>query len=806
MALKSFIDSRFASETISFCSRLASFESRLPLNLDLLLLITILILFNLPYLAADFLPEHDTRDLALGFYQFYNHVFWRGSIPRWFPADYGHSASWWQLSFFSPSQYFFGVIGLVLRVTDTMFIFKISCLSDQCVLLLGAYLLAKRLYSHRLTVFVVTLGVTCTTVWYSQIQWNLRIFYSLPLVIYFLMRFVGERRPAFFWLAGITLVVTSLGALAYWIPIWSLLLSLMVLTLIVQSRRLPLSSLIPSCFSGITFISVCILSVAFVICGVRSLHGLHNYSVGRSLDGMHTSRWTFLTYIPPMPDHLYCFFDVRRTDPEAIDITLCSGLIFIPAFFVALVRVRSAPYLAFLAGTLAAFLLAACGSFSWFAYWLPGMNMARHIGYTVVIGKIPMLFAAGFGLDLALRESESAVTIGRWFTLTNVIIVMALLWIVCDGVVGTALYDRADRDDSFGALFAAGQWTTLARMLVYSTLLIVPYGVFRLRPDSGEWLHRLIKVLLGCTVIADCALIQVKAYSLHSGGRYENSLVHEKPHYFSQRSYAFDENTVRKYLALMNGPGAKQSHTATVVGYDPPIPFSPLVRTPAGQLTAEPLRLDLIYDGVHRLIVERGGKPTLFPNPGFLPANDPALMRVLGVGSPKLRIVRAVVPAQSPGEIASLIASTQALDQTLILSGAAPDDIKSTPVADQTVNEADVHFTVSDFDYNHINLRADIGSNAPAWLVYADAYDPGWIATVNDRPAKVAMAYGAFKAVLLREPHNVVTFTFSDVPSAIASDVLLITAVGFVACAFAALGFQLSHRGRFVASASVLNL
>lgn len=321
-------------------------------------------------------------------------------------------------------------------------------------------------------------------------------------------------------------------------------------------------------------------------------------------------------------------------------------------------------------------------------------------------------------------------------------------------------------------------------------------------------MEQLVRSLLVCSVVADCSLILYRAYALNGCGPYDgHSLTLDKPRYFPQRSFSFDEEAVIKYQALMNSPGVKYSVTSMVVGYDPPIPVSPLSRNANGGVSGESLRIDVISEGVNRLIVGRGGKPEQYPDFSFLPANDPSLMHVLGADWPKLRIVRACTVAQTPGEIASLIADTPRLDQVVVLSGTAMDDISPPAQTDPTVKDAEVNIVVKDFDYNHIDLKADIGSNAPAWLVYADAYDPHWIATVNGQPAKVAVAYGAFKAVLLREAHNTVTMAYHDWPTELALNVLLVASVIFAGFMLGALGFQLGPRGRFLekARASIAN-
>ena len=51
-------------------------------------------------------------------------------------------------------------------------------------------------------------------------------------------------------------------------------------------------------------------------------------------------------------------------------------------------------------------------------------------------------------------------------------------------------------------------------------------------------------------------------------------------------------------------------------------------------------------------------------------------------------------------------------------------------------------------------------SSKTAWLVYADAYSPGWHAKVNGKPLPVIKAYTAFKAVCVEPGLNQVEFYY----------------------------------------------
>ncbi len=54
----------------------------------------------------------------------------------------------------------------------------------------------------------------------------------------------------------------------------------------------------------------------------------------------------------------------------------------------------------------------------------------------------------------------------------------------------------------------------------------------------------------------------------------------------------------------------------------------------------------------------------------------------------------------------------------------------------------------------------ETGSSAPAYLVLADTFDPGWSATVDGSPAPIRPAYVAFRAIALTPGAHIVAFTY----------------------------------------------
>jgi uncharacterized membrane protein YfhO len=71
--------------------------------------------------------------------------------------------------------------------------------------------------------------------------------------------------------------------------------------------------------------------------------------------------------------------------------------------------------------------------------------------------------------------------------------------------------------------------------------------------------------------------------------------------------------------------------------------------------------------------------------------------------------------------------------------------------------------TVVSESTTRVSVRAQ--ASAPGYLVLADAYDPGWIATVDGQPAQVRRANVAFRAVAVPAGSHEVEFRY--VPGAV---------------------------------------
>ncbi|HEX2483814.1 MAG TPA: hypothetical protein VHQ66_00845, partial [Myxococcota bacterium] len=193
---------------------------------------------NAPYLSERVVPIHDTFYNLANFHVFYGELFFHGTLPRWYPyGTFGLPSDFEQAASLSPASYLVGLLGALVGARDVLLLFKLGALLEQLVLVLGVHLLGRRLFASRATTLALCLSAAGSTVWYGQQWWDFRLHYLLPLLLYLFVRFLEERRPRDFWLAGITGVGWALGLPPYASPL--LAYTVVIVGLVAMGRDLP---------------------------------------------------------------------------------------------------------------------------------------------------------------------------------------------------------------------------------------------------------------------------------------------------------------------------------------------------------------------------------------------------------------------------------------------------------------------------------------------------------------------------------------------------------------------------------------
>src|SRR5258708_35519701 len=148
--------------------------------------------------------------------------------------------------------------------------------------------------------FFVCIGAVGSTVIYSQVWWNFRIYYLLPLVLYFVLLFFIRSRARYLWLAGIVSVVWLIGNLPYFVVIWGLSLLVFTVALSIRHWKSWRSFVSMSRVDWIALGTFLVVATVFVAFAWYAVHDIEILQANRDPTTQATSLDTFLTYGGPV--------------------------------------------------------------------------------------------------------------------------------------------------------------------------------------------------------------------------------------------------------------------------------------------------------------------------------------------------------------------------------------------------------------------------------------------------------------------------------------------------------------------------
>ncbi len=119
----------------------------------------------------------------------------------------------------------------------------------------------------------------------------------------------------------------------------------------------------------------------------------------------------------------------------------------------------------------------------------------------------------------------------------------------------------------------------------------------------------------------------------------------------------------------------------------------------------------------------------------------------------RARLAGRPVYAASEGEA---IAALDRLTQTNTLRDHLVVEDPNRPLAADAIASGSARITAETPE--RVEIAAELDS--PAYLVVSDTFDPGWSATVDERPAAIFPAYVAFRAIYLEKGSHVVVFNY----------------------------------------------
>ncbi len=737
-------------------------------NIQFALLVLILIAINIPYFMPDFnfMPVHDTMG-SVGIFSFiYNEYLLHNEIPLWMPYNlFGSPIDYYLLITMSPALYFTAFIGKLFGLTDALLLFKSALFLEQLALLIGTYFLSRRLFSHRATISFVCIGSTViSSFWGIQIYWNFRLYYLVPLTLFFIMRFHDTNDFRHLFSAGFITALSLIGNLIYYLPLFMFFYFVFVFMLFFSKANLAID--VRGLFKPHSALLCSFFLVTFIIITAFTLNAFHYtliYSPGRDPTTGKVSLWNFLTYyggIQPgtglgtLPEIIYAV-------PACNEVTFYIGLIplifflyalktsyndnIFKAFFVitALVFFLSVPLLSFVA--------------TFLYYTFPLFNHFRHLFLARQLIKPLLLILSGFGLDRYLSSSHNA---SQRFSIIWIGLGLAVAIISLDIF---AFRGKIPYTQIFYSQYS--YYFHCFDLCVLLTFLYVLYGKIKSKTNN---MHLIMTIFFLFEImsynhflffLSPIRLPEVTKQKYEVAREYSwkidfvKSLFKGKKYEFHNKRTSPEETTLligRTAPLITKYYGEKFTTNYSSIYIDPCFPE---------------YRADYVSLGLDRFIRARLGIPLDVPLAGEAPklndmADDRPFARALGCNTPKLFLTCDVSIANSLDEAANIIRQSQTIDISPVIFHNTFENLQ-LPFQKPACSESPGRIHVIHFSANSLNVTADISSPTGAWLIYLDNYHPGWRATVNGQPRKIATANLAFKAVKLDSGHQDIEFTFS---------------------------------------------
>lgn len=722
---------------------------------DLLIIVLFLIAMNLPLLLGKSQIDWDTfKSPYQEFYLSYNSLLNHQELPLWLPfTNFGMPDYFW-LSANSITGFFFMGVGNLFKLQNVWGLFNFSLVFEQLIAVFGMYLLSGRLVRKRMSVFLVCISFIASFAIYRQIQFNFRMIYLLPFILYWIVRFFQDRNPAFFWLAGIFAFLAVPGSATYPLIISYYAVGLFFLVLLMSDFA-ALKALIKFSWQHLSAFAGFLLLAFLMLYYISSFgSGIEVVREGRGAN-LAVPISTFLTYwnvwnpLVMLGSWLYGFIEAKTTNE--LEYLFYFGLIPIFGFIASILYQKKSKYwMALFVSMVFLFAISQRGFIAYVVYYLPGVNLTRYIA---ILGIIPFrvffLLLCGLGLDLDLNNRQ----------IKKIIIIMASLFLLLDvwGLMTTQ--GIIEKNDYLRIFQNAGSLIVDARLFIlrisgFIVSLIILIFLWR-KPDEKI---NLFKIQVDKSIVINLIIILMMLGDI---GIFRANFERKYSKYY------LDKDIVLETLPDATPMKYKEHRTLQLVDQKDNLARDTTLKLTwiNGWVNESYLQIDqCIPDSVFFAktfeIHSESLKP-LMSNLLFLgdelDDNDKSLHQIYACECPKLRVVTNVIVTSTDNEAIYAIKNADDLSNLLILSNEhslEKPELGNLPVS--------VEITVQEFSHNQITVFVDLPTET-GWLVYSDSYHPEWQATVNDESAIIERAYLGFKAIKLSKGGNLVEMHYGSI-------------------------------------------
>ena len=698
------------------------------------------------FLAETVVPLHDTGLLFQVFKTTYSNHYFTGDLPEWLPhAVYGHHTHLENILRLSPLTYPVMVLGKLLGILDTLVMFKTVILLEIIVLCCGFLLLANELFENRYVALFALAPLLLTTIVINQIYFLFHIVYLMPLMTYYILRFVksGNIKNIIFTAA---ISFSALYGNNVYFIIYYFIYSIVALSIFFcvyrKGFRLVFKRVhIPSISLVLLFMGVSILLI------LTSTDELTFLVPGRDPVTLQVDLDTFLTYgRGGIIKTLEMLLAVPLSTNDVLFYVPSMALIF--AVY-ALFRERDRVFLA-LTAVFTIMLVLAWGRYSPLAYaiyYIPGVSYFRHIGLMYAFPKVLLCLIAGFGLRRFLTTSaggEGAFHEERRF----LTVISSLTALAVFAVLGITLF--ITRTLEVNSIRMALVMLSAIGFAIFALTSFLP--TLRKQTLLGVWIG--VMVLQGGGYLIGINALFSNDYDIDPAVKKEIA---------DARLYPFEETRLAMpnhpkfplWNAFIQGPYLYQSYMNLygALGIDPCYPVIPRNR------------MDVYASSVGTLTHHLFGQDADIRNLGayYKQSPDALFFRLAGCRpTAKLQLIgsfdeRALGPGPpiTPEAMASAVMVERPdTGERRLVKSTAGESLSAASLSGQGI-------AVTHFSANRLEVKVEEVGPKGAWLVYADAFHPGWRAAVDGRPAPVWRANLAFKAVYLPPGTTAAGFDFT---------------------------------------------
>ncbi len=708
--------------------------------------------FGVLILGERWIPLHDTLQVTQLSHFLWSSVAYGGEFPSWMPyVSLGRTTNVGFLSFLPPSIWLLTPLALLDHSWNAVRLVFVSELLNEVVLVVGTLALGTLLFRHRLTLLFVCFTVSGTVAWTSQLNFNFLIYYAIPLSLYLGILGVQERSLWLLELAVWVLLVTGSVGDGVYPAIIQGALFLVVVSVVAVRERLRLSDfrgrIGPRELAGLVMIAVAVV--------VPLLYLMHAgmpavTSPGRTASG-GISYQTFLHYErDPQLATLSGFFTGITLHH---DLTTYGGVLLLPLVVIGLVFGAARHQLPLVVATAGVFLfyLAEVSFLAPLLYYVPGISLYRHLPYVAPHIKLLLILLAGFGFDEVLDAARSTGDEARKRLRLFAALVLVVLVVYLVQGLGLPIERR--------------------RVLLGAVGLAMAVVCVLRSMEVPRWGRRLGVALLLITLID---VYSHRSFVLHrlllpvSEAQWD--LFRLRPLGFAERrtQNPFDRKEFREYWPLLFGPippervplvawlqgaapvGLPFSGTRLGMTYDHLEEFLGFDACAHLGLThhALPWVLDVLAPYRSTEVLERRTVRTVPPE---------SFEWTTGCERPKLQFFATASPARDAVSPRALAGPTSAAALSL---GPARGGDGAPSVRPGALGPSPPYDVIA-FSPNRLSLRLRRPLESDLWLYYADAWHPRWGAWVDGRPATVARANSAFKAVYLPPGAEALEFRYA---------------------------------------------